>query len=104
MKIQEQNFNLNKDLISLSEASRLYGFSHGYLKILIHRGKLEAFKNGRNWFTTKECLHTYFHLNNKKNTVSKLEPVNQNQSVFKDFEIDVFQKIAASFSSDIVKE
>ncbi len=94
-EILEQNFSQNDGFISLSEASRLCGLSHGYLKILIHRGKLQAFKKGRNWFTTKECLSKYLDSHPKIDITSKVTRVS---------EIDVFKKIASSFSSDIVKE
>ncbi len=104
----EQSFNSNNGLISLNEASRLYGFSHGYLKILIHRGKLEAFKKGRNWFTTKECLDKYLN-SHPKSEVRLRDPLKSDFNVdltskIKNLEIDVFKKIASNFSSDIVKE
>ena len=86
-----------QDFISLSEASRLYGFSHGYLKILIHRGKLPAFKKGRNWFVLKEVIDKYLGSYPKKDAL--LPPKSEFNS-----ETDIFQKIASNFSSDIVKE
>ena len=39
-------------LISLAEASEMYGFSYGYLRQLARRGRLKAVKIGNSWVTT----------------------------------------------------
>ena len=46
-------------LISLAEASEMYGFSHAYLRQLAKRGRLEAFKVARNWVTTPGDVEEY---------------------------------------------
>jgi hypothetical protein len=47
------------DLISLSDVAKQYGFKHDYLRHLASRGRLKAFKLGRNWFTTLEEMEIY---------------------------------------------
>lgn len=47
------------DLIPLSEASRQYGFKRGYLRLLAVRGRLKAFKIGRDWFTSTADVEDY---------------------------------------------
>ncbi len=54
--------NEDKDkerLISLREASEMYGFSHGYLRNLILRERLEARKIAGVWLTTPKDVETY---------------------------------------------
>ena len=43
---------IKDQLISLREASEIYGFSYGYLRQLAGRGRLEAVKVGNSWVTT----------------------------------------------------
>ena len=45
--------------ISLAEASKGSPYSQEYLSLLARRGKLDAKKIGRNWYTTKESLNKY---------------------------------------------
>ena len=47
------------DLISLSEAARLSGYSMGHLRYLITHDRLEGWKLGRNYVTTREALAEY---------------------------------------------
>jgi len=47
------------DLISLADAAKHYGFKQDYLRHLASRGRLKAFKLGRNWFTTAKEIETY---------------------------------------------
>ncbi len=47
------------ELISLAEAARRSGFSHDYLRLLAVKGKLKAFKIGRNWITTPADVEEY---------------------------------------------
>lgn len=46
-------------LISLAKAAELYGFDHGYLRKLIHRGRLKAQKIGNSWATTPADMEEY---------------------------------------------
>ncbi len=46
-------------LISLKEAAALSGLSHAHLRWLARKGKLEATRMGRDWFTTKKAVDLY---------------------------------------------
>lgn len=46
-------------LITLSEASELYGFEQTYLSKLAQRGRLKARKFGRMWITTPASVEKY---------------------------------------------
>ncbi len=46
-------------LISLKEAAVLSGLSHAHLRWLARKGKLEATRMGRDWFTTKKAVDLY---------------------------------------------
>lgn len=45
--------------ISISEAAKGTPYSQEYLSLLARKGKLEAKKIGRNWFTTREAVAKY---------------------------------------------
>ena len=45
--------------LTLAEASQLCRYSAKYLNLLVRQGKLEAYKEGRNWMTTKEAIEKY---------------------------------------------
>ena len=49
-----------KKVISLSEASKIYGYHSDYLSSLIRKGEIKGKKIGGNWFTTKEAIQEYF--------------------------------------------
>ena len=53
-------------LISLAEASEMYGFSHAYLRQLAKRGRLKAFKVARNWVTTPDDVEKYIRSRDKR--------------------------------------
>ena len=59
-----------KKYISLTEASMLSGVSRDYLNVLIHRGKLQAVKSGKNWLTTEAWLAAYHIPQEEKISVS----------------------------------
>lgn len=48
-----------EELISLSEAAAISGLSLKHLGLLARRGKLRAWKIGRNWVTTREAVAEY---------------------------------------------
>ena len=56
-------------LISLREAAALSGLSHAHLRLLARKGKLEARRMGRDWFTTKNAVDLYL-----KNDARKYDP------------------------------
>lgn len=45
--------------ISLAEISKITSFSAKYLNLLARQGKLEAYKEGRDWLTSKEAVERY---------------------------------------------
>jgi len=47
------------DLISLADAAKIYGFDQDYLRQLIHKGRLQAQKIGRNWITSRSEMEKY---------------------------------------------
>lgn len=48
-----------KKVISLSEASKIYGYHSDYLSSLIRKGEIKGKKVGGNWFTTREAIQEY---------------------------------------------
>jgi len=50
--------NKNK-LLSLSDLAKKTKYSAKYLNLLARQGKLEAYKDGRNWLSSKEALNSY---------------------------------------------
>ena len=54
-----------ENLISLHEASEIFGFSQGHLALLIRRHELKGWKIGRNWVTTREAVVSYISQNRK---------------------------------------
>lgn len=47
------------DLITLSEAAELSGFTTRHLRYLAEKGEIWAKKLGRNWFTTSKAVKEY---------------------------------------------
>jgi hypothetical protein len=47
------------DLIRLSDAAELSGFSQAHLRYLISKGDLWGRKVGRDWFTTAQAVREY---------------------------------------------
>ena len=47
------------ELISLSEAAKISGFTTRHLRYLADNGELWARKLGRNWFTTELAIKKY---------------------------------------------
>ncbi|MDP2638776.1 MAG: hypothetical protein Q8P06_01245, partial [Candidatus Azambacteria bacterium] len=56
---KEKNFKDSSRYIPLSEAGEFLNTSRDYMNVLVRRGKLQATKLGRNWFTTQEWLVEY---------------------------------------------
>ncbi len=48
-----------KGLLTLSEAARKYGFKAVSLRDYAQRGRLEAMKIGRDWYTTDPAMKKY---------------------------------------------
>ena len=47
------------ELISLAEAAKISGLSHGHLRLLSKQGKIWAVKIGRDWLTTEASIRAY---------------------------------------------
>jgi hypothetical protein len=53
-------------VITLAEAAEIYDFNHGYLRGLIHKGRLKARKSGRVWLTTPANVEDYIRSREKR--------------------------------------
>ena len=53
-------------LISMAEASELYGFNRYYLAQLAKHGRLKAQKVGNSWVTTPEDIEVYIASRKKR--------------------------------------
>lgn len=57
----------NKEkLISLAELAKGTKYSAKYLNLLVRQGKIEAYKEGRNWLSSKEALNKYINNRERK--------------------------------------
>jgi excisionase family DNA binding protein len=63
---EQEEHQEKQELITLAEAARLYGFSHGYLRQLARRGRLRATKIGRDWLTTPADVEAYIASRQKR--------------------------------------
>jgi len=59
----------NEKTISLTEAAKLCHYSAKYLNLLANKGLLDAYKQGRNWLTTKEAITRYMASRQRKRKV-----------------------------------
>ena len=50
---------LDEHWLSLRKAAAESAFSQEYLSLLARKGRLEAIKRGRNWYTTRAAIQTY---------------------------------------------
>ena len=57
--------------ISLTEISKITPFSAKYLNLLARQGKLEAYKEGRNWLTSKEAIERYLKNRTRQRKIIK---------------------------------
>ena len=57
--MEENNFNNDKNYISLFEASKLCSYSEPYLRLRARQGKLKSIKLGKRWMTTAAWLDDY---------------------------------------------
>ncbi len=58
-EILRKNKNKNLEYIPLSKAGYILNISRDYMNVLVRRGKFEAVKLGRNWFTTAQWIEDY---------------------------------------------
>ena len=57
--------------VSLTEISKTTPFSAKYLNLLARQGKLEAYKEGRDWLTSKEAIERYLANRTRQRKISK---------------------------------
>jgi Fic family protein len=57
--------------ISLAEIAKTTCFSAKYLNLLARQGKLEAYKEGRDWLTSKEAIERYLKNRTRQRKISK---------------------------------
>ena len=57
--------------LSLGEISKDTPFSAKYLNLLARQGKLETYKEGRNWLTSKEAVERYLKNRTRKRKTAK---------------------------------
>jgi len=57
--------------LSLGEISKGTPFSAKYLNLLARQGKLETYKEGRNWLTSKEAVERYLKNRTRKRKTAK---------------------------------
>jgi len=57
--------------VSLTEISKTTPFSAKYLNLLARQGKLEAYKEGRDWLTSKEAIERYLENRIRQRKISK---------------------------------
>jgi hypothetical protein len=55
----EENDNIDKNYISLFEASKLCSYSEPYLRLRARQGKLKSIKLGKKWMTTARWIDQY---------------------------------------------
>lgn len=57
--------------LTLAELAKQVPYSAKYLNLLVRQGKLEAHKEGRNWFISKEAINRYIKSRERKRKVKK---------------------------------
>jgi len=58
--------------VLLAEISKTTHFSAKYLNLLARQGKLEAYKEGRDWLTSKEAIDRYLRNRTRQRKISKM--------------------------------
>jgi len=66
LRVLTPSDKIKEKFISLTELSKVTGFSPKYLNLLARTGKLEAYKEGRNWISSKEALKRYLEGRERK--------------------------------------
>jgi hypothetical protein len=54
-----------EDLISLTDAAQISGFTTSHLRLLVSTGEVWGIKLGRNWFTTEEAINAYLKIEHR---------------------------------------
>lgn len=61
----------NKELLTLSQVAKAYGYSGDYLRRLAEKGRLRAHKLGRNWLTTADDMETFLESRERRGVYKK---------------------------------
>jgi hypothetical protein len=72
---------MEKDLLSMSQATQFCNYSQDYLSLLARRGVLEAKKIGRKWYTTRDWLNEYLKVTRPNELITQNEEETQSESV-----------------------
>ena len=62
------------DLIPLSEAARISGYSAGHVRYLVTRGLMAGWKIGRHYVTTREAVARYLETKPKRGRKRQSSP------------------------------
>lgn len=54
----------------VSEPRDVYGFSQEYVSLLARQGKIDAYKEGKNWYTSKKAIENYINNRQRKRLYS----------------------------------
>ena len=57
--------NLFEGLIGIDEAAEYSGFTTRHIRFLLHHGKIQGKKIGRDWITTREEIDKYLNQERK---------------------------------------
>lgn len=60
----EQEYDTISNIVK--EPSEVYGFSQEYVSLLARQGKIDAYKEGKNWFTSKQAIEDYIKNRQRK--------------------------------------
>lgn len=71
LKILTPTTQKQEKFVPLAEISKITPFSAKYLNLLVRQGKLEAYKEGRNWLTSKEAIERYLKNRTRQRKTSK---------------------------------
>lgn len=63
--INKKSLEIDEKFISLAEAAKRSGYTPEHLNLSARKGKLEAAKIGRNWYTTSVALEAFLKLKKK---------------------------------------
>lgn len=89
---------IDENLISLAEAAKQSGYTPEHLNLSARKGKLEATKIGRNWYTTNEALEVFLNLSlERKGDLKKRE-------ASKNIQDEIFSEGKKTSTDDLVSE
>jgi hypothetical protein len=87
---------MNKEYISMAQATEICTYDQEYLSLLARRGLLQAEKIGKKWYTTREWLNNYLQKNrpneiirNKQEISQKADKFFKNPKIFKQLLIGI---------------